>query len=78
MSGWTLADSDGSPVFAFPSFDLGPDESLRVYTNEVHPESGGFSYGSTRAVWNNTDPDTAELYKPSGELVSAKSYPPGC
>ena len=79
MEGWRLEDiSDGKPQFLFPTWPLGPGSVLRVYTNEVHPEWGGFSFGNGSAVWNNSDPDTAGLYDEQGVLVSTRSYPPGC
>lgn len=72
---WSLKDlNDESPVFIFPSYILAPDESIRVYTNEIHPEYGGFSFNYGRAVWNNSAPDTAVLYNAEGQEVSRKSY----
>ena len=79
LAGWRLVDiSDEGPEFTFPSRLLEPGAAVRVYTNEVHPESGGFSFGRGTAIWNNCDPDTAGLYDQSGELVSTGSYTPGC
>ena len=79
LAGWTLIDSaDGKPAFVFPNYVLGPGESVRVYTNEVHPEHGGFSFGWGRAIWNNSDPDRAALLDPDGREVSSATYPPGC
>ena len=79
LSGWMLKDNnEGTPVFEFPSWILKPGDVVRVYTNEIHPEWGGFSFGRGTAVWNNCEPDTAALYDQAGELVSLKSYPPGC
>jgi hypothetical protein len=81
LEGWKLADiSDGSPEFTFTSWLLGPNEVVRVYTNEIHPEWGGFSFGRRSPIWNNDlrDPDIAELYNQNGNPVSRKSYPPGC
>ena len=79
LEGFRLVDiADDGPEFLFPTWQLGPDESVRVYTNETHPESGGFSFGRGSAVWNNSEPDTAGLYDPEGSLVSEMSYPPGC
>ena len=78
LSGWRLIDKEDGPEFEFPSWMLGPGESIRVYTNEIHPEWGGFSYESGRAIWNNNDPDTAELFDQLGDLVSTMTYPPGC
>jgi len=75
LAGWMLKDiSEGYPSFTFPSYVLQPSKSVRVYTNEIHPEYGGFSFGSGTAVWNNSDPDTAVLYNAKGQEVSRKSY----
>jgi hypothetical protein len=72
---WSLKDlNEESPVFIFPSYILAPSESIRVYTNEIHPEYGGFSFNYGRAVWNNSAPDTAVLYNAEGQEVSRKSY----
>ena len=79
LMGWQLRDvSDGSPEFTFPSFELPPQASVRVYTNENHQEYGGFSFQRKSPVWNNSSPDTAGLFDPDGASVSTKSYPPGC
>ena len=79
LGGWRLRDiSDGSPSFTFPSYILEPGERIRVYTNEHHPEWGGFSFGYGRAVWNNSDPDVAAVFNSKGEEVSRSSYPPSC
>ena len=79
LEGWKLMDvSDGSPSFVFPTWTLAPGAAVRVYTNEVHADWGGFSFGRGSAVWSNSDPDTAALYDPSAVVVSTKSYPPGC
>ena len=79
MQGWVIRDvSEGFPSLVFPSYVLAPGQTTRVYTNEIHSEWSGFSFGSGKAVWNNTEPDTAALFDASGNLVSSKSYPPGC
>ena len=79
LAGWKLVDiSEGYPSFTFPSYILEPGASVRVYTNEYHPEWGGFSFGFGKAVWNNKHPDVAALYNAQGQEVSRKSYPPGC
>jgi len=75
LAGWRLLDiSEGYPEIIFPAFALEAGASIRVYTNEVHPEWGNFSFGSTKAVWNNTNPDTAVLYDAAGQEVSRRSY----
>ena len=75
LSGWVLKDIDeGYPSFTFPSYVLALGASIRVYTNEIHPEWGGFRFGYGKAVWNNKDPDTAALYNAQGQEVARKSY----
>ena len=75
LAGWVLKDiSEGYPSFTFPSYILAPGAKIRVYTNEIHSEWGGFSFGYGKAVWNNTDPDWAALYNAQGQEVSRKSY----
>ncbi len=75
LEGWVLKDiSEGYPSFTFPSYVLAPGAKIRVYTNEIHPEWGGFSFGYSKAIWNNTDPDWAALYNAQGQEVSRKSY----
>jgi hypothetical protein len=32
---------------------LTKDQKVRDYTDEHYPDSGGFSFGSDRAIWNN-------------------------
>ena len=79
LAGWRLRDvADGRPEFVFPASALAAGARVRVYTNEQHPEWGGFSFGSRSAVWHNTEPDAAGLFNPQGQQVSSKSYPPGC
>lgn len=75
LKGWVLKDvADGYPSFTFPSFALQPGKSIRVYTNEVHPEYGGFTFNYGKAIWNNTSPDTAALFNAQGQEMSRKSY----
>ena len=75
LAGWVLKDiSEGYPSFTFPSYILAPGKSTRVYTNEYHPEWGGFSFEYSRAIWNNSEADVAVLYNKQGKEVSRKSY----
>ena len=80
LKGWRLVDkSDGRPEFTFPeSYMLRQGERIRVYTNQIHAQWGGFSFGSGRSIWNNKEPDEAGLFDSSGKLISHKTYPPGC
>jgi hypothetical protein len=75
LTGWILKDvSEGYPSFRFPQYVLQPGATIRVYTNEIHPEWGGFSFGYGKAIWNNTEPDVAALYNAQGQEVSRRSY----
>ena len=75
LADWMLKDiSEGYPSFIFPSYILAPGKSIRVYTDEYHPEWGGFSFEYGRAIWNNSEPDVAVLYDKQGKEVSRKSY----
>ena len=75
LAGWILTDiSEGYPSLIFPSYILAPSNIIRFYTNENHPEWGGFSFEYSRAVWNNSEPDIAVLYDNYGNEVSRRSY----
>ena len=80
LRGWKLADmGNRGPEFTFESsYTLGAGKRIRVYTNQVHPEWGGFSFGRRSAIWANNQSDIAGLYDSAGNLVSTMSYPPGC
>lgn len=73
LGGWTLRDQ-GNHLFTFPSFVIQPGQVCRVYTNEVHPEWCGFSYGSGTAIWNNGG-DCADLRNSSDVTVDTYCYP---
>ena len=79
LEGWSLTDiDDGSPTFVFPSGFVAPGGVVRVYTNEAHPEWGGYSFERGTAIWNNGEPDTAGLADANGQVVSTATYSPGC
>ena len=83
LEGWVLKDRDDrGQEFAFPSHPLRPRDVVRVYTNQVHAEWGGFTFGRGSPVWNNSDADTVVLLDGVGVVVSQKTYdtdsPPGC
>lgn len=74
ISGWVLGADDAGQDYRFPPGTiLQPGQRIRVYTNEVHPESGGFNYGIKRPIWNDKG-DTAKLRDTAGEVVSAHAY----
>jgi micrococcal nuclease len=73
LSGWRLNAGDPGQDFGFPDFVLQPGQECRVYTNEHHPESCGFSFGSGKAIWNNKG-DCGHLYDSTGAEVSTYCY----
>ena len=80
---WTLQDKTNErQKYTFPSYSLVPAKTIRVHTNEVHEEWGGFSFGKGTAIWNNGEADTALLLDGVGNIVSERTYdvnsPPGC
>jgi hypothetical protein len=64
---------EANHVFTFPSHVMYPGQVCRVYTNEYHSESCGFSYASTSAIWNNSG-DCAYLWDSAGTLIDSYCY----
>ncbi|WP_341529994.1 lamin tail domain-containing protein [Nostoc sp. UHCC 0302] len=75
ISGWQIASGVGrNKAFTFPQgTKLAPGQSVRVYTNEVHPESGGFSCGSGVSLWKDSG-DEVRLLDAQGNIVSGLAY----
>ena len=69
IGNWRLNAGEPDQNFIFPGFDLQPGQSCRVYTNEAHPESCGFSFGRGDAIWRNKG-DCGYLYNAEGVEVS--------
>jgi len=74
LNGWRLNADDASQNFVFPSHILQPGVSCRVYTGEVHPESGGFCFHAKAGVWSNDPKECGYLYDPAGNLASKLCY----
>lgn len=73
LAGWRLNADDEGQDFWFPDFVLEPGQECRVYTNEQHSESCGFSFGSGSALWANAG-ECGHLYDASGAEVSTYCY----
>ena len=74
ISGFVLGADDRGQDFVLPAGTiLQPGQRIRIYTNQVHPEWGGFNYGSNRPIWNDKG-DTAVLRDTDGNLVSSFAY----
>lgn len=74
LDGWRLNAGAPGQDFWFPDFTMQPGQECRVYTNEVHPEWCGFSFGSSSALWSNSG-DCGYLYNELGSPVSTYCYP---
>mmetsp|Transcript_23143 Transcript_23143/g.35105 ORF Transcript_23143/g.35105 Transcript_23143/m.35105 type:complete len:214 (+) Transcript_23143:63-704(+) len=63
-------------TFTFPQYILKPGQNVRIYTNEIHKESGGFSFGSGKAIWNNKG-GLAVLKDAKGDKLNEYKYQGG-
>lgn len=73
ITDWVLQDATGKDLYKWENYTMQPGAAIRVYTNETHPESGGFNLHSGRPVWNNSG-DIAELYDVDKQLISRYAY----
>jgi hypothetical protein len=73
LKGWRLNAGAPGQDFILPEFNLQQGQSCRIYTNENHPESCGFSFGSKQALWNNGG-DCGYLYDATSALVDKCCY----
>ena len=73
LAGWRLNADDDGQDFYFPDHLLPPGQSCRVYTNEYHPETCGFSFGIGSAIWANKG-ECGHLYDPTSAEVSNLCY----
>lgn len=76
LIGWRLNAGSPGQDFNFPNFVIDPGQTCRVYTNEIHPETCGFSFESGVALWLNSG-DCGYLYNQAGDLVSDYCYSGG-
>jgi endonuclease YncB( thermonuclease family) len=75
LTNWHLDSERGAAsgqVFHFPPrFVMRPGQVCRVYTDEMHPEWCGLSFGYRwSGVWSNNEPDAAVLVDEAGAVVS--------
>lgn len=73
LQGWRLNAGNPGQDFRFPGFTMEPGQVCRIYTDEVHPDSCGFSFGSGQALWNNNG-DCGYLHNNEGLIVSEYCY----
>jgi subtilisin family serine protease len=73
MAGWKIASVRGGQTYFFNGPTVQPGQICRLYTNEVHPEWCGLTWGKATAQWNNTA-DRANLIDLNGKVVSSIGY----
>jgi len=75
LAGWkVMSGLSKKQSFTFAAgTTLAAGKSFRVYTNEVHPETGGFSIGSSTGIWNDKG-DEGKLFDAQGNQVSTLAY----
>lgn len=73
LEGWRLNAGSPGQDFIFPNYVLNPGETCRVYTDEQHPETCGFSFNSDQAIWNNKG-DCGYLFNAMGGQVFMLCY----
>ncbi len=75
LQGWTLRDKSDHK-FEFLDFIMLPGQICRIYTNEIHLDTCGFSFNiSGSAVWNNKKGDCAYLIDGQGNEINQYCYP---
>ncbi|MCF7792977.1 MAG: thermonuclease family protein [Candidatus Cloacimonetes bacterium] len=74
LQGWQINAGNSKQNFVFAEdFILAAGKSCRIYTNEIHPESGGFSFKSKRAIWKNSG-DIGYLIDNKNQLADKWKY----
>ncbi|MBP0031743.1 MAG: lamin tail domain-containing protein [Roseofilum sp. Belize BBD 4] len=74
LSGWKVLSSGRNKEFIFPeSTSLASGQTIRVYTDQINQESGGFSFEYNSALWNDQG-GTGKLFDAQGNEVSSYSY----
>lgn len=74
LTGWAVESKPTGRSFPFPPGTvIQPGQRYRVYTNETHAESGGFSFGSVAEVWRDQG-GIARLIADDGFVVDQSPY----
>ncbi|MFJ7152310.1 choice-of-anchor K domain-containing protein [Streptomyces sp. NPDC100445] len=74
LSGWSVQAKPTGYSYPFPPGTvIQPGQRYRVYTNETHPQDGGFSFGSTGEVWRDQG-GIARLVADDGFVVDQHPY----
>ena len=71
LSGWRLVSEKGNQACGLGG-QIGPGATLRIWAMAEDAGQGGFNCQFGSNIWNNSDPDPAVLYDPSGAEVSRR------
>lgn len=69
LDGWTLRSEKGSQDCSLGGV-LGPGQTLQIWAMSEDAGRGGYNCGFGANIWNNSDPDPAVLFNPSGQEIS--------
>lgn len=72
LQGWTLKDNENY-VYVFPDYIMVPDQYCRVYTDEYHSSTCGFTYEHPAPIWDDVR-DCAYLKDSQGILIDEFCY----
>lgn len=71
LGGWRLVSEKGNQA-CWLGGQIGPGATLRIWAMAEDAGQGGFNCNFGQNIWNNSDPDPAVLYDPSGAEVSRR------
>lgn len=72
LGGWTLRNNRNR-IYTFPNYIIQPGQYCRIYTNEYHPDTCGFSFFSLSPIWEDFS-DCAFLMDNQGVLIDSFCY----
>ncbi|MFF0203229.1 choice-of-anchor K domain-containing protein [Streptomyces sp. NPDC005017] len=74
LTGWLVECKTTGYSFPFPAGTvIQPGQRYRVYTDEIHPEFGGFSFASSQQVWRD-EGGIARLVAADGHVPDQYPY----
>lgn len=73
MEEWRITSERLGKLYTFPSFNLGEDKTVRVYSGVGNDTSTRLYMGYTSAQWHDNS-DTAYLKDSDGDTVSKYNY----
>jgi|EP01083_Nonionella_stella_P021788 hypothetical protein len=73
---YVASTGNQGPTYYFPKgTTIKANQAVRIYTNEVHMETGGYTYGSGKALWSNNG-GLAVFKDAKGKKIGEFKYKP--